>query len=100
MFPGTAHVEDLGLATAKDGEIWRFAKENGFAILSKDSDFYNGAVVYGGPPKVIWLRIGNCTTAQIEDVLQRAKSAIDAFEDSPDTTLVILPASRKTGLQS
>ncbi len=88
-FPGTAHVEDCGLGTAGDEEIWRFAKENNFAIVSKDSDFYSRATAYGGPPKVIWLRIGNCATTEIEKSLKRSKSAIDAFTQSPESTLVI-----------
>ena len=40
VFPGSAHVEPLGLGTAKDGEVWEFAKANGFAIVSKDEDFH------------------------------------------------------------
>ena len=79
LFPGLAHVEDCGVGAADDWEIWRFAKENNFAIVSKDSDFYNRAAVYGGPPKVIWLRVGNCTTRETEDLLKRSKSAIEAF---------------------
>lgn len=89
LFPGSGHAEDCGLGASDDGEIWRFAKENNFAIVSKDSDFYNRAAVYGGPPKVIWLRVGNCTTTEIEDLLKRSKPAIDAFAQSPETTLVI-----------
>jgi len=88
-FPGSAQVEDCGLGTAEDWEIWRFAKENDFATVSKESDFCNRAAVYGGPPKVIWLRVGNCTSAEIEALLKRSKSAIEAFAESPQTTLVI-----------
>ena len=88
-FPGSAHVEGCGLGAAGDWEIWRFAKENNFVIASKDSDFYNRAAVFGGPPKVIWLRVGNCPTAGIEESLERSKAAIEAFAQSDETTLVI-----------
>ena len=37
---------------------------NGFAIVSKDADYNSLSVVRGSPPKVIWLLLGNCTTAQ------------------------------------
>lgn len=37
-YPGSRHVEDVGLARASDSAVWHYAKENGFAIVSKDSD--------------------------------------------------------------
>ena len=36
------------------------------AIVSKDSDFNARSSVFGAPPKVIWLALGNCSTNQIE----------------------------------
>ena len=38
-FLGSVHVRDVGLAQADDEAIWTYAKDNGFAIVSKDSDF-------------------------------------------------------------
>jgi predicted nuclease of predicted toxin-antitoxin system len=95
VFPGSRHVEDCGLGAADDEDIWAFAKENGFVIASKDSDFYDRSALYGSPPKVIWLRAGNCTTAEIEDLLRRFQSEIDELAGSPQTTLIIFPGGRK-----
>jgi predicted nuclease of predicted toxin-antitoxin system len=40
-------------------EVWSYAREHGFAILSKDSDFHQRSLLYGHPPKVVWVRKGN-----------------------------------------
>jgi predicted nuclease of predicted toxin-antitoxin system len=56
----------LGLASATDQEIWAYAREQDFTVISKDNDFRSLSLVNGAPPKVIWLRIGNASTAGIE----------------------------------
>lgn len=66
LFPGSVHVQHVGLETSSDEEVWKFAIEKGLAIVTKDADYNNLSVVRGMPPKVIWLLLGNCTTAQIE----------------------------------
>ncbi len=48
--------------------------------MTKDADYSNMAVVWGTPPKVIWLLIGNCTTAQVETLLRANYAIINAFE--------------------
>ncbi len=47
--------------------IWTHARDHGFVIVSKDEDFHRLSVLLGPPPKVIWIRLGNCTT---EDVIR------------------------------
>jgi predicted nuclease of predicted toxin-antitoxin system len=37
-YPDSRHVTELGLDTATDAEIWTYAGEHGFVIVSKDSD--------------------------------------------------------------
>ena len=61
IYPGSAHVHRCGLGSADDSAVWQYAKDNGFAIVSKDSDFQERSVLLGAPPKVIWLRATNCT---------------------------------------
>ena len=39
-------------------------------IVSKDSGFSESSALLGSPPKVIWLRVGNCTTALADPVLR------------------------------
>jgi predicted nuclease of predicted toxin-antitoxin system len=90
IFPGSAHVNDLGLQRAKDETIWTFAKENGFTILSKDADFHQRSFVYGQPPKVIWLRIGNCTTSKVLTVLESHLGDIRRFEQDEEAAFLVI----------
>ncbi len=57
-FPGSAHVRDLGMARAADPAVWAYAVANGLAIVSKDVDFQQRALLMGPPPKVVWIRLG------------------------------------------
>jgi predicted nuclease of predicted toxin-antitoxin system len=53
LFSGSVHVRSAGLEQTPDREIWEFARLNGFAILTADTDFQDLAVSFGHPPKVI-----------------------------------------------
>jgi predicted nuclease of predicted toxin-antitoxin system len=79
LFPGSSQVHRLGLERADDAMVWVFARKNGFAIVSKDSDFYERSLVFGFPPQVIWLKCGNVPTRQVEELLLRSADAITAF---------------------
>src|SRR5438105_127783 len=69
-FPGSAHVRDVNLAAAPDADVWAFATSQGFMIVSKDTDFQQRALLHGHPPKVIWVRLGNCATSAVETLLR------------------------------
>ena len=71
LYPGSSHVLSLGLDRASDQAIWEYARDHGYAIVTKDADYDDMGVVRGHPPKVLWLLIGNCTTAQVETVLRQ-----------------------------
>lgn len=90
LYPGTKHVEDVGLGGASDTEVWDYAGKNGFAIVSKDSDFHQRSFTLGAPPKVIWLRIGNCTTAQIEKLLRDKVIKVLAFDADTGASFLVL----------
>jgi len=90
IFPGSAHVDPLGLGTASDDVLWNYAKDQGYVIVSKDEDFNLLSVARGFPPKVIWLLLGNCSTQVAEDAIRAEFIAIDAFgQDLTVGTLVI-----------
>jgi len=57
--PGSTQVKFVDLDQADDLTVWRYARDNGFTIVTKDSDFHEFSLVYGNPPKVIWLKCGN-----------------------------------------
>lgn len=90
LFPGSDHVRNVGLAECDDSAIWRHALENGFTIISKDSDFQQRSLLLGAPPKVIWLRVGNCSTDQIEKLLREHSVTLHTFESDPIQSLLAL----------
>ena len=90
LYLGTLHVQDCGLSGTADDEVWRYAKENGFAIVSKDSDFSERSILLGSPPKVIWLRIGNCTTIRAGFLLRDAFPRIQAFFAATEESCLVL----------
>jgi predicted nuclease of predicted toxin-antitoxin system len=79
LFPDCVHVRDVGLKAVGDPLVWEYAKNNGLMIVSKDSDFHQRSFLYGFPPKVIWVRLGNCSTADVERVLRINVDTIKAF---------------------
>lgn len=89
-FPGSVHVRDVGLAAAADPVVRAFAVANGFVIVSKDTDFQQRALLFGHPPKVIWIRLGNCTTAAVADLLRLRVTDIRAFEADPAASFLAL----------
>ena len=90
VFPDSAHVRDLGMAEAQDREIWDHARHSGFAIVSKDNDFQQMSFVFGAPPKVIWIRRGNCSVAEIEEILRTNASRILGFDEDEESSYLVL----------
>ena len=83
LYPASSHLSLLGLDRALDDVVWEHARDHDFVIVSKDADFNNLSVVRGFPPKVIWLLLGNCTTAQVEAALRGNHATIEAFYADP-----------------
>jgi predicted nuclease of predicted toxin-antitoxin system len=92
-YPGSAHVSDLGLEGAADRLIWRVAAEGGYVLTSKDTDFYQRSLVYGAPPKVIWLRIGNGSTAAVAALLRERYVLVHRFAGDAQATFLPLGPS-------
>ena len=68
LFPNSLHVRDVGMKATLDPIVWDYAKDNNLMIVSKDADMHDLSLVLGNPPKVIWLRLGNCSTLQVENL--------------------------------
>ena len=79
VFPESSHVALLGLDRSSDPEVWQAASEHGYTLVSKDSDFNDLVTIKGFPPKVIWLRLGNCTTTEVAQALRKNSAAIINF---------------------
>lgn len=90
IFPDSAHVRDLGMMRASDREIWDHAKKEGFVIVSKDNDFQQMSFVLGPPPKVIWIRRGNCSVQETERILRSNSARIHEFESGQVAAYLIL----------
>ena len=73
LYPDCIHVADRGLTGGSDRAIWEHARDRGLVIVSKDEDFQRLSVLYGAPPKVIWIRLGNCSTAEIIRLLSERR---------------------------
>ena len=80
LYPDSSHLHLLGLDKADDEEVWEFARREGFLIVTKDADFNDLCLLSGFPPKVVWIRRGNCKTKEVEAVLRRHYDEIAALE--------------------
>lgn len=90
-YSDSAHVGAFGLDVATDSEIWTYAREQDYLIVSKDSDFRQLAFLFGPPPKAVWLRVGNRSTTAIFELLRSAVDVIDRFAATDEEALLVLP---------
>jgi predicted nuclease of predicted toxin-antitoxin system len=91
IYAGSVDVRDIGLRDADDDVLWAYAKQHGYAIVSKDSDFQQRSLLYGQPPKFIWLRVGNCPVKTIEDVLRKYSVVVHTFGLDEEKAHLMLP---------
>jgi len=75
---------------AADAAVWNYARENGYAIVSKDNDFRQRAFLYGPPPKVVWLSVENAGTDAIAMLIRAGGERLRAFDFDAGESLVIL----------
>lgn len=90
LYPDSEHVKTLALTNTDDGIIWEYAKANDFAIVSKDSDFHQRSLLYGHPPKFIYLRIGNSPTSKIVQILRGSFDILIQFGDRELESILVL----------
>ena len=90
LYPNSVHVSQLQLDTALDRVVWEYARQRDYMIVTKDADFSEMSLLLGFPPKVIWIRRGNCSTREIELLLRDNYEAIVALSDDPDTGILTL----------
>jgi predicted nuclease of predicted toxin-antitoxin system len=90
IFPNSTHVHLKGLDRATDDEIWKWAQEHEFTIVTKDADFNELSILCGFPPKIIWIRAGNCTTAQIEGLIRTHYETIQQMYGDPNAGILLL----------
>lgn len=90
LYPDSQHVSFLSLDRADDRAVWEYANQNDFIVVTRDSDFSELSILRGFPPKVIWVRRGNCSTNQIEEILRSHDRDIIQFYEAPNLGVLAL----------
>lgn len=80
LYPNSSHVYLLGFDRADDQAVWELARREGYLIVTKDADFSDLCMLFGFPPKVTWIRRGNCGNKDIEAILRRHNEEITALD--------------------
>lgn len=88
LFPDCAHVDRIGLGSESDNDIWSYAQQNDYIIVSKDSDFHDKSILLGHPPKIIWIKRGNCSNRHVQFLLRNKANTIKEFNDNPDLSFI------------
>lgn len=59
-------------------------------LASKDEDFHRLSVLRGAPPKIVWIRLGNCTTEEVAALLRHHEAALRLFAHQDEATFLAL----------
>ena len=94
LFRNSEHVRNVNLPEADERMVWEYARANGFAIVSKDEDFHQLSFLDGAPPKVVWVRLGNSTTTDIELALRRHHTDLLKFNADEEGAFLIVGIRR------
>ena len=87
-FPGSIHVREIGLSQAADSNVWDYAVRHDFTIVTKDAHFRQMSFLRGYPPKVVWVRIGNCSTKAIKALLLARAQELEEFLSDPQKSFL------------
>lgn len=89
-FPESVAAATVGLGGRPDRDVWEHAKVGGFVLVTKDDDFQRLSVLHGPPPKVVWIRLGNCATADVARLLRFRVDQIDSFIEDNESAFLAL----------
>ena len=89
-FLDSAHVAELDLAQSTDRQIWDYAGQNDYVIVSKDSDFRQLAFLFGPPPKAVWLDVGNVSSSTILELIRSSRETINDFANNTEESFMLL----------
>ena len=90
IYPDSIHIASINLDQASDIKVWEYAKENGYALVTKDSDFNEICTLYNFPPHIIWLRLGNSKITPIQEVLTQYQKKICTIIKENSTGIIEL----------
>ena len=83
-------MDEVGLRGRSDAELWKYAGQHNFILVSKDNDFRQLSFLHGAPPKVVWLHVGNAPTRDIEALILARRNRIQDFFDDPESALLVV----------
>ena len=92
-FSESNHIDFLKMQGTTDTSIWEYAKTENYIIVSKDNDFRQRSFLFGSPPKVIWLSVGNGGTRVIKELILENTMIIRDFSQDPSEGLLVLEAT-------
>jgi predicted nuclease of predicted toxin-antitoxin system len=90
IYPQSAHVRDFGLQSAPEWAVWEYAAKADYTIVTKDADFRQHSFLFGHPAKVIWIRLGNCSTQRIAELLRACGHKIELFQSADEQSFLSL----------
>ncbi|HUR82033.1 MAG TPA: DUF5615 family PIN-like protein [Thermoanaerobaculia bacterium] len=90
LFPSSEHVWNVQLHNMPDEVVWQYARDQDFTIVSKDADFSEISMQLGYPPKLIWLKIDNWSTDQVEQLIRSRYSRIVELPGATDRGILAL----------
>ena len=90
LFPDSLHIRLLGAGGSPDPTVWQLAREHNCLLVTKDEDFHRLSVLRGAPPKVVWLRLGNCATEDVAQLLRQRAGDIQQFAEQAEVTFLEL----------
>jgi len=88
IYPNSTHVRFVGLENQSDSEIWQYAKEENYIIITQDSDFNDLSIINDFPPYVVWIKSGNSTVSDIENILRTHSIRIRDFFENQSLGLI------------
>lgn len=91
IYPEITHLTALMTEDSDDSDIWSFAKKNDFIIVTKDDDFEKRSILLGHPPKIIWIRLGNCKTSDVVELMEKSLNIITAFNSDKEKSILPIP---------
>lgn len=90
LFPGSEHVWNVALHDVADETVWRYAGDHDFTIVSKDADFSEISMQLGYPPKLIWLKIKNWSTDEVEELIRSRYFLIVELPNATERGILVL----------
>ena len=84
VYPGSVQVSTLDMGTATDKEIWLYAQQNDYAVVTLDADFHEYSLLQDNSPLIVWLKCGNQPRNSILKKLLDNEEEIKQAYNDPD----------------